>query len=320
MADVMLSYARTDQPTAHQLADCLTADGFEVWFDRDIPPGREYGAFIDEQLGKARAVVVLWSRASASSRWVVAEASEAAAKAKLVPVTIDDAVIPLEFRPIQTANLVGWHGDRSSPGYRALLAALRAGSSPVFTQTPHPPGLEARAAPQNRSSRGAIWLIGSALVAVVLALVLLTRSPGSSEPTTVPIDSRPPASTVENPVPFDEALLSAPFENSSYPVAETDGEPGEFADEITTRLVDLAACGGESSGEIVSITGENPATIVIDVSIPCADSSDAFIPYSGGLRYEMDVTADQSGVWTVTEMMVQVFCPRGVDRGALCNE
>jgi hypothetical protein len=70
----------------------------------------------------------------------------------------------------------------------------------------------------------------------------------------------------------------------------------------------------------VSITGENPATIVIDVSIPCADSSDAFIPYSGGLRYEMDATADQSGVWTVTEMMVQVFCPRGVDRGALCNE
>lgn len=80
MADVMLSYARTDQSTARQLADCLAADGFEVWFDRDIPPGREYGAFIDEQLGTARAVVVLWSRASASSRWVMAEASEAAAK------------------------------------------------------------------------------------------------------------------------------------------------------------------------------------------------------------------------------------------------
>lgn len=228
-------------------------------------------------------------------------------------------MIPLEFRPIQAANLVGWHGDRSSPGYRALLAALRVGSSPVSTPTLHPAGVEPRIERQGRSGRGAIWLVGAALVAGVIALALLTRSPSSSEPTTVPNDSRPPASVVADLLPFDDALLSAPFENSSYPVGEADGEPQEFADEIRAQLVDFADCGGESRGEIVSITGENPAIIVIDVSIPCADSSEALFPYSGGVRYEMGVTGDQSGVWTVTEMRVQVFCPRGVEQGALCN-
>ena len=62
MADVMISYARADQDAARILARRLAADGFDVWFDREIPPGETFDEVIDRALREARKVVVLWSR------------------------------------------------------------------------------------------------------------------------------------------------------------------------------------------------------------------------------------------------------------------
>jgi hypothetical protein len=110
------------------LARRLGADGFDVWFDRDIPPGENFDQVIESALHRARAVVVLWSRHSVGSRWVVAEA---ASKVKLVPVLLDDAVIALEFRRIQAADLIDWNGDPKHPGYRSLVETLRRGPTPT---------------------------------------------------------------------------------------------------------------------------------------------------------------------------------------------
>lgn len=38
MADIFISYARHDEPRARQLAEALTARGWEVWWDLHIMP------------------------------------------------------------------------------------------------------------------------------------------------------------------------------------------------------------------------------------------------------------------------------------------
>src|SRR4030095_8951461 len=89
MADLFISYARSDRPRAEQLAHALERAGWSVWWDREIPPGRSFDEVIEEALSLARCVIVLWSEASVRSEWVKTEASEAAQRRMLVPIIAD---------------------------------------------------------------------------------------------------------------------------------------------------------------------------------------------------------------------------------------
>lgn len=63
-------------------------------------------------MDEALCVVVLWSQKSVDSDWVRNEAQDGRDRELLVPVIIDDVKLPLEFRRIQTANLVAWPGSK----------------------------------------------------------------------------------------------------------------------------------------------------------------------------------------------------------------
>jgi TIR domain len=89
MADIFISYASADQVTAHRLADRLGESGYTVWWDRTIPPGRQFDEVIQEALNVAKCVIVLWSAESVRSNWVKTEAAEALKAGKLVPALID---------------------------------------------------------------------------------------------------------------------------------------------------------------------------------------------------------------------------------------
>jgi hypothetical protein len=121
---VFISYAKGDRARASELASALDAQGWSVWWDRDIPPGRTYDDVIEEALTQARCVVVLWSAESLKSRWVRAEASAAAERGTLVPALIEAVTIPLEFRRVEAADLRDWHGDRAHPELRQLIDTL----------------------------------------------------------------------------------------------------------------------------------------------------------------------------------------------------
>ena len=75
MSDIFISYATADRPRAAALAQALRTRGWTVWWDRVIPPGRQFDEVIDEALSGAGCVVVLWSKASAASTWVKTEAA-----------------------------------------------------------------------------------------------------------------------------------------------------------------------------------------------------------------------------------------------------
>lgn len=122
--DIFLSYAAPDRPTAQTLADVLSAEGWSVWWDRTIPPGQTFDQVIESALDSAKCVIVLWSKASVHSDWVKVEAAEGARRRILVPALIEEVTIPLEFRRIQAAVLVDWHGSTPHPGYESLVSSV----------------------------------------------------------------------------------------------------------------------------------------------------------------------------------------------------
>ena len=123
--DVFISYARPSEEEAHRIAQLLRDKGFSVWRDDEFPAHRAYSDVIEERLKSAKAVVVLWSAESAKSHWVRAEADTAREAGTLVQATLDGALPPMPFNQIQCADLNGWNGDTTSPGWRSSRAALQ---------------------------------------------------------------------------------------------------------------------------------------------------------------------------------------------------
>jgi hypothetical protein len=124
MADIFISYARSDRARAQALARALEQQGYFVWWDPKIPPGKTFDQVIEEALDSARCVVVLWSTESVESDWVKEEAAEGKRRNILIPVLIDDVTIPLGFKRIQAANLTDWQADTTHSGFTNLLQAV----------------------------------------------------------------------------------------------------------------------------------------------------------------------------------------------------
>jgi hypothetical protein len=124
MSDVFLSYASADRERAAAIAEFLRVGGYSVWWDRTIPPGRVFDEVLQEALGAAACIVVLWSRTSVASNWVKTEAAEGAARQILVPALLEDVPIPIEFRRIQAANLQGWTDNPDDPEFQRLMQSI----------------------------------------------------------------------------------------------------------------------------------------------------------------------------------------------------
>src|SRR6516162_6396510 len=96
-------------------------EGWSVWWDRKIPPGKTFDEVIEQALESANCVIVLWSNESVRSGWVKAEAAEGKSRGILIPVKIEDDIrIPLEFRYLHASRLPDWagQGDHTEFGER----------------------------------------------------------------------------------------------------------------------------------------------------------------------------------------------------------
>lgn len=111
MAYVFISYASEDRQYARAIAELLENMGCSVWWDRNLLAGQDFSQTIESELYSARCVVVLWSRSSVSSHWVKNEATVGRERGVLVPARIDPVELPLQFRDMHAANLVGWNGQ-----------------------------------------------------------------------------------------------------------------------------------------------------------------------------------------------------------------
>jgi adenylate cyclase len=126
MADVFVSYARSDKARVAPLVAAIEAQGWSVWWDPEIDAGQQFDDQIEEELKAAKAVLVVWTPASVASRWVRGEAREAADRGVLVPARFDGARMPMDVRAIHTTDLDGWGDNPNSAPFQALLRALGA--------------------------------------------------------------------------------------------------------------------------------------------------------------------------------------------------
>jgi hypothetical protein len=124
MADVFISYASADRDRIQPLVEALRTTGLDVWWDRHIAQGQNFGRVIEKALEDASCVVAAWTVASVESEWVCNEASAARKFGKLVPVLLDDVEVPLEFRHLHMGSLVGWTGDPAAPAFQEMLSAV----------------------------------------------------------------------------------------------------------------------------------------------------------------------------------------------------
>jgi hypothetical protein len=200
MADIFLSYASADRPRAQQLAAALQAEGWTVWWDRNIHHGLDFNETIQRELDASKCIVVLWSATSLRSPFVRDEATEGL-NGRLVPVTIENVKPPLGFRQLQAADLSEWVRKGSSQEFARFIESIRtllaAGSvtprSTVTRQDSRLRRLE-RLVTRNRKR----ILVALASTAVILAVLWMPRSAEAPrvrsqlQPVTTCTDKRPP--------------------------------------------------------------------------------------------------------------------------------
>lgn len=121
MADIFLSYAREDRDRARIIARLLESGGWTVFWDANIKASTEWRPVLESQLDMAGAVIVLWSRASVASSWVIEEAERG--RGKLISVRIDDVPVPLGFSHLHAVDLINWRGGQEAE-VDTLIAAV----------------------------------------------------------------------------------------------------------------------------------------------------------------------------------------------------
>lgn len=143
MSDIFISYARVDREKARAMAEALERQGYRVWWDPKIPPGKKFDEVIEKALNEVRCVVVLWSRESIGRDWVKEEASVGLDRGILLPVKIEPVSPPLGFRRIQAADLTDWTPGKQHEGYSLLLDAIvEVAGSPSEKKIAHGPTAE----------------------------------------------------------------------------------------------------------------------------------------------------------------------------------
>ena len=129
MADVFVSYKKSDADRVRPLVEHLRAAGLEVWWDEGIQPSTSWRAEIAKQLGTAKCIVAVWTTDSVDHEqgaWVMEEATHGQARKILAPVRLDLVSPPLGFGETQYADLAAWSGGADDPRFQHFLGIVQA--------------------------------------------------------------------------------------------------------------------------------------------------------------------------------------------------
>lgn len=199
MRKIFLSYSAEDRPRVALLAERLEAEGFDLWWDQNIPGGNSYARVIEAAINDSDLVIVVWSKASVVSDWVADEASAARDAGKLVPISIDNEAAPIGFRQYQTLDFQADTGETSSHPYRQLLSTIEGYKEGQHKIDAAPPE---RAAQNNLKGFMRFAPMISIAAALLAAAVLFSKpTPNNDErPLVVVMDSAHPARVYDEDV------------------------------------------------------------------------------------------------------------------------
>ena len=174
MADIFISYAAEDKSRAKLLAEALELRGWSVWWDRSIPLGQSFDNVIEDAIGAATCVIVLWSRAAIASEWVRSEASEGKRRGILVPALLEAVDPPLAFRLLNAADLTDWQPGTPHTEYDRLVGRVAEFlARPGQPQQKHVSSLEGGHSriPIERRRHRLAWIVGGLSILLIAAVV-----------------------------------------------------------------------------------------------------------------------------------------------------
>src|SRR3954469_7073071 len=128
MAEVFISYKREQRDRIQILAHLLKQETLSVWFDASLEAGRGEGfdTEIEREVTSAYCVLACWTPAAVHSVYVRAEAKKGLERNVLVPVLLEECILPVPFNAIDTVDLTRWQGDSNDPGWRRALTQVKA--------------------------------------------------------------------------------------------------------------------------------------------------------------------------------------------------
>ena len=116
MADVFISYSQKRGKETLALARALASRRYRPWYDIELGAGEAFGARIDKEIDRAKAVITLWTPEAGRSVYVPAESERALNQKKLICVRTPDTdptelptpfnrLNATEFRPDETGAI-----------------------------------------------------------------------------------------------------------------------------------------------------------------------------------------------------------------------
>jgi hypothetical protein len=108
MADVFVSYSKSDRELALHISALLESYGWSTWWDASLEPADKFRDKILQELEAARAVISIWTQNSVKSDWVRGGAGRARQQDKLIPIRakgLSYSDIPLPFGEMHTEDL-----------------------------------------------------------------------------------------------------------------------------------------------------------------------------------------------------------------------
>lgn len=135
MTDIFFSYSSKDRERVRPVRDALAAQGFDVFWDQQVPAGVDWDAWIRGHLNRSKCAIVFWSANSVASDNVRHEATVAKQAGKLIPVLIEELradQFPMGLYSVQGANLAGWSGAVEEPAWQKLQAELETKLTPLW--------------------------------------------------------------------------------------------------------------------------------------------------------------------------------------------
>ena len=248
MADVFVSYARSDKARVAPLVAALESKGWSVWWDPEISPGKEFDDEIDGELQAAASVLVVWTPTSVASRWVRGEARDGAERGILVPVRFDQARLPIDVRAIHTIDLDGWRGNAASPVMQDCLKALEAiitgaqtAESATKSDVPVPSSRAESGRSSARSAHKGRLLAVVALVVVALSMgaIALWRAEQKASPHLQSSIAAQGSASAVSASEHTKSIAVLPFQNIS-----PDPDNAYFAagmqEQILTQLTNIS--------------------------------------------------------------------------------
>ena len=134
--DVFISYSQKDRVAAEDLQEALKERGLKVWRDERITDSASssFVSTINGSLERSAKVIVLWSRRSLASVWVLSEAERARLLERVVPLALEplDALLP--FIPAPFNILPAFDVTNEGFDLDVLLRAM--GAKPVAGAAP----------------------------------------------------------------------------------------------------------------------------------------------------------------------------------------